>query len=462
MFAMRSVLVALVVLAAGCGDSDTTPSFTPLSSDGTHLRDADGRIVLMRGVNARVEGVFDVTFDDGRMALEPIPPLTAEDCTRMRSIGFNHLRLPINWSGIEPVRGEYNESYLQAVDAAVNCAGDAGLYVIVDLHQDAYSKEIGEDGAPLWAIVPPPEMLLEGPLEDLEARRTSAQVEKAFASFFDENDAHGLQADFNNMLRVVGARYAEHPAVVGFEIFNEPVIGAELLNKFHFAAAAALREAAPNKLVFFEPPAYRNFLDFQPLSAEPFPVSGAVYSPHMYTYVFGDAESSLQALTKADLKAGVDNARAEATAWGTPLYIGEYGIGPNMTNSNLWMQYQQELTDEYLASSAFWLWKEDSQGSWGVFDKVGDDWVERPQMLNWISRIYPQHIAGKDVALAYDGITRTMTLTSSGSGTHVVYVPEANASSFTATCDGTAQTPTRDAATGTIEVSCSGTLVVAP
>src|SRR5262249_1547283 len=153
---------------------------TPLSSDGTHLRDAAGRIAVLRGVNARIEGVFDVTFDDGRTPLEPIPPLDATDCTRMRALGFDLLRLPINWSGIEPTRDSFDEAYLDRVDAAVRCAADAGVYVLIDLHEDAYSKEIGEDGAPLWAIQPPPAMLLQGPLTDLGDRRTSAQVTAAF------------------------------------------------------------------------------------------------------------------------------------------------------------------------------------------------------------------------------------------------------------------------------------------
>ena len=77
------------------------------------------------GVNARIEGIFDVTFDDGRVPLEPIPVLTAGDCTRMRQLGFNLLRLPINWSAIEPTRGNYDAAYLDAVQAAVDCAADA-------------------------------------------------------------------------------------------------------------------------------------------------------------------------------------------------------------------------------------------------------------------------------------------------------------------------------------------------
>ena len=319
----------------GCGGS-SPPSFSPLSTDGRHFRDGAGKVVILRGVNARIEGVFDVTFDDGRVALESLPELTAEDCRRMRALGFNLLRLPINWSGIEPQQGEYDQAYLAAVDAAVACAADAGLFVLVDLHQDAYSKEIGEDGAPLWAIVPPPEELLEGPLEDLAERRVSDQVEKAFASFFDPTDAAGLQLAFIAVLELVAARYADNPAVVGFEIFNEPVIGADELDPFHFAAAAAIRAAAPAKLIFFEPPTIRNFIDYQPLAAAAFPVTGAVYSPHIYTFVFtGDG---LEDVTKADLRPSVEAARAEAEAWATPLFVGEWGIGPDAPNADLWIQ----------------------------------------------------------------------------------------------------------------------------
>lgn len=454
-----------MTIALGCGGGDTGPSGwtgSPFGSDGRHLRDADGRIVLLRGVNARIEGLFDVSFDDGRTPLEPIPPLTATDCTRMRQLGFNLLRLPINWSGIEPSRGQYDAAYLDAVQAAVDCARAAELYVLIDLHQDAYSKEIGEDGAPLWAIVPPPEQLLEGPLEDLEARRVSEQVQLAFESFFDVNDAAGLQADFIAMLRHVAARFGDDPAVVGFELFNEPVATLEQTEAFHFRAAAAVREEAPDKLIFFEPPAIRNLVDFQPLAGAPFPTEGAVYSPHIYTFVFGNNPTALENLTYESLRPSVDAARAEADAYATPLFIGEFGIGPDMPNADNWMAWQAELHDEFLASNAFWVWKEDSQARWGVHDKVGDVWQERPQIVGWISRIYPQRIAGRDVSLRYDSATGVMTLHTSGSGNHVVYIPEAAAATAVATCNGSNLALVRDDATGTAEVACSGELVVSP
>lgn len=457
---MSGLLV--VMWSIGCGSGGASSSFSPLTTDGAHLRDDRGRIVLLRGVNARVEGVFDVTFDDGRVALEPIPALTDADCLRMRQLGFNSLRLPINWSGIEPVQGQYDAGYLSQVDRAVECAANAGLLVVIDLHQDAYSKHIGEDGAPLWAIVPEPEMLLEGPLTDLQDRRLSAQVAAAFASFFAAGDPHGLQAAFIAMLEHVAARYADHPKVVGIELFNEPDIGAELLDPFQLAAAEAVRRAAPDKLVFFEPPALRNLIDFQPLADRPFPVAGAVYSPHMYTFVFGNQESSLADLTKDALRPSVDNARAEANAHGTPLYLGEFGIGPTRTNADKWIGWQAELHDEFLASNAFWLWKEESQGSWGVHEKVGDGWEERPQVVGWVSRPQAHRIAGSDVSVRYDYVARTLEVEARDpSGVpHEIYVPEDGA--WSATCAGAPVELARDSATGVAAVECDGALRVGP
>lgn len=181
-------------LCSACGDdSSSAVSPRPLSSDGTHLRDDRGRIALLRGINARINGIFDVSFSDGRVALEPIPELTDEDCQRMRQLGLDFLRLPINWSGYEPTQGAYSDEYLARVDAAVQCAARAGMLVMIDLHQDAYSKEIGEDGAPLWAISPAPTELLQGPLTDLGERRLSAQTTAAFNTFFDPADPAGVR-----------------------------------------------------------------------------------------------------------------------------------------------------------------------------------------------------------------------------------------------------------------------------
>jgi endoglycosylceramidase len=337
---------------------------------------------------------------------------------------------------------------------------------VVDLHQDAYSKEIGEDGAPLWAIQPPPDMLLEGPLTDLGSRRTSLQVSRAFDTFFADGDPSGLQADFARMIAHVAARWADHPAVIGFEIFNEPTVGFALVDNFHKRTAVAVRAAAPGKLVFFEPSAIRNFTDGVPTAEAPFPTEGAVYAPHIYTFVFRADQTAMENLMPSDLEGSVVAARAEADAWGTPLWVGEYGVGPGTINADLWMGVENELFDRHLASRAFWLWKEQSQGAWGVYEWDGATWTERPQVVSWISRIRAERIAGRVIENRWDRTSRALALSieagSAGGVPHIIYVPEAAAATFTATCDGAPLTAPRDAATGRVELACDGALAVNP
>jgi endoglycosylceramidase len=444
------VRVAVLAILAACSSDPHRTS--PLWSDGTNLRDDQGRIAVLRGVNARVDGVFDVTFSDGRTALEPIPALDDTDCTRMHELGLDFLRLPINWSAIEPAQGMYDDAYLGRVDAAVQCAARASVYVMIDLHEDAYSKEIGEDGAPLWAIQPAPAMVLQGPLTDLGTRRTSQQVNDAFNTFFAAGDPSGLQAAFDDMLDHVARRWADDPAVIGFELYNEPPVGDDLVDEFSTRAAARVRAAAPDKLVMFEPSALRNLVDFAPKAKAPFPVANTVYAPHVYTYVFAPGQTALMNLDPANLEASVSGARDEAKAWHTPLMIGEYGIGPTDPNADLWMQTEATLHDRYLASDAFWVWKEESQASWGMFDHSGTAWTERPQVVAWLSRPHAARLAGTVIANEYDGAAHTLHVETHGGGEHSIYVP----SGYSVTCNGAAMS----AGTGFVDVACNGMLDV--
>src|SRR6185369_11998671 len=111
--------------------------------------------------------------------------------------------------------------------------------------------------------------------------------------------------------------------------------------------------AAPDKLVMFEPPALRNFTDFIPMPKAPFPIAGAVYSPHVYTFVFQPDHHAFETATPEKLEPSVAAARDEATALKTPLWIGEYGGGPDTDPQNdLWMHAQGQLHDRYFASDA--------------------------------------------------------------------------------------------------------------
>lgn len=416
MIRRAALLIALSTVACA-GDDATDPPETnapcgrparkgsPLGEHCGQLIDEAGRVVLLRGVNARVEGLFDVSFDDGRKALEEIPSYSAEDAQAMRDWGFDSLRLPINWSGIEPTKdGGFDSNYLDRVEQVLDLSHAAGLRVLLDLHQDAYSKEIGEDGAPLWAIVPPPTKLLEGPLTDLEDRRLSKQVLDAFDTFFGEGaDGTFLRERFTQMAVHVMQRFGDHPAVIGLEIFNEPIATIEGIDRLNAAAYAAIRAAAPKKLYLFEPSSTRNVLDTAPLPEAPLgPMSG--YAPHVYTLAFVSTDAQKQAMTKATLRTSNENARLEADAWQAPLVITEWGFDPNAIKASEYFTWQSELQEEHAASAFFWVWKERSQGNWGCFDfdPATQEFSERTALKQTLARVRPMAVAGWPTRIDFD------------------------------------------------------------
>jgi endoglycosylceramidase len=421
--------------------------------DGRALRVVDGRLVdkagreiTLRGVNARAAGVFDVTFDDGRLPLEAIPTFDAGDVERMRDLGFNLLRLPINWSALEPVRGRYSRSYLRRIAKVVALCGKRDVSVLLDFHQDAFSKEIGQDGAPRWVLDlllgPDGYPYLGGPLEDLTARRLAPHTLQAFTRF-DANE-HGVQDLFGKAAAVVAKRFRRSRAVVGYEIMNEPLAtpdatGEAQLLALHVRVAEAIRRVDGKHLVVFEPNTLRNFLNEAPKPAAPFPDPRAIYAPHIYTYVF-DGKTFTGDTT--ELASSMQKAAEEAAAWGVPLLVGEYGIDPTHPLANEWITASLDLQDQLRAHSTFWLWEEISSGHWGLFEgESSDAGGDRPERVRALSRPYARAVPGRVLEHTVDPATSALHLRwrANGPGDVAIFVaPRRFPNGVAIACDGAA------------------------
>ncbi|RHX89458.1 glycoside hydrolase family 5 protein [Leptospira stimsonii] len=134
-----------------------------------HFAGKDGTIYQLRGVNlsgsakvpSKPDGTthFDqtLTFYNHRNVSFVGRPLeesqAGEHFDRLRKWGFNFLRFIITWEAIEHKGpGKYDTEYIDYIERMVSLAGQKGLYLFIDPHQDVWSRFTGGDGAPGWTL----------------------------------------------------------------------------------------------------------------------------------------------------------------------------------------------------------------------------------------------------------------------------------------------------------------------
>lgn len=176
-----TVLAALALAVASCaGDAPVREPLPPdrVTTDLTHLKDSQGRYLFLHGVNlsgstkapktvdgkvlaptdlrlANNTGVpsyvgkpWDVTgcafAADGTFDPSSEPTCeAAKEIKKLRRVGFNVFRFLLNWEGIEPLqRGQYDQAYLQTIAKHVGIAEHYGVYLLLDMHQDSYSRHL--------------------------------------------------------------------------------------------------------------------------------------------------------------------------------------------------------------------------------------------------------------------------------------------------------------------------------
>lgn len=139
---------------------------SPLMFDiaGARFIDDRGRHAILRGVNlggdSKVpwpDGGTDrpSDFSDHRTVSFIGRPFPLEEADvhlgRIKSWGFNVLRLLTTWEAVEHAGpGDYDQAYLDYFETICRKAGEHGLAVFVDFHQDVWSRMSGGDGAPGW------------------------------------------------------------------------------------------------------------------------------------------------------------------------------------------------------------------------------------------------------------------------------------------------------------------------
>lgn len=459
---------------AGGSGAGSLPWLHARRGDEAGLYDALGRQVLLRGVNFNHLGDYFETHP----TLPSVAPLGDDDWDDAAALGTGVIRLVTSWSAWQPERGAFDEAYLAKVRAAIAAANDRGVYVVVDMHQDAWSRHIytpvdevcpegthhqrGWDGAPAWATFTDGE-----PTCTPGGREDSPAVIRAWESFYA--DREGIRTELSALWARIAAELAHEPGVAGFDLINEPGNGASGtatqagLTAFYRDTITAIRAAeaevgGPGHALFFEPSVYAVIPDTD-LHDDP----NLVFAPHNYFESIVKGAGLLDASFAAFAGLAAD--------FGMTLWIGEYGSFSDAETNAKWLARFAALEDAAPgAGSAWWQWEQACGDPHSVQYPPSPEWLEAQQAtcgdarftpIPCVERAYPRAVPGRLLAIEGEPcaghlVVRGETLTS---GTADLWVPSSAAPVVTGEGLG-AITPRQVPGGWRVDVEAAGTYVI--
>lgn len=320
------------------------------------LRDAHGHALFLRGINVHEAAKYHP---------DHIIPLTDEEIALLVDGGFNMVRLLTHWEAIEPSDGGFDDAYLGRYANEVTRLTAAGLYVVIDMHQDLWGPPFG-NGAPGWAC---PDEIKEGYQPDSPwwTNYFSDQVSGCFDRFWEDP---GLQDRFAAAWARVAAAVCDNRRVIGFDLLNEPWPASrlgeedfdrEILYRFYRRVAARIERACPGRVMFLEPSRAYDFGLVTPFELEPGDRTRVALAPHHYPPAVhepgpgydGDAtalEEGFLALYRGYLDAGV------------PLWVGEYGGITSNPGFEAYLQDLHAIFYRHGVGSALWAYSLGDEG----------------------------------------------------------------------------------------------------
>ena len=378
---VRGTAIALVVLACGLIASAATADAAKLKplhavrGKKAAIRDGNGRQVILRAMNV-------TALQDNYLVNPNLPsgaPVTNTDLAQMQAMGTNSIRLVISWSALEPQRGHLSTGYVKKIKDIVSRAANYGIYTIIDMHNDGWSKYVstrrgakcprglrpthGWDGAPKWATFTDGKTTC---IKSAAAGKRSAAVKAAWTNFW--KNRNGIRKALTKTWGKLAGALAKQPAVAGYDILNAPDGGnlsrskqVRLTSRFDAKTIKAIRRAEKRRhgrrhIIFFEP----NITWRQSGMNRGSPKPGftrdrnIVFAPHLY----GGAShgSPTQAQLRKKLARESRQIAKRAKAYKTTVWIGEWTVDMG-SNEAAKLGLQRSIQEKYRWGGAWWQWE---------------------------------------------------------------------------------------------------------
>lgn len=409
-----ALAVSGVLVASSCAGvpARVDPGGRPVPVERRFLRDEDGRALVLQGINvsarAKSPPYLPVDIDpDGMVELR-------------RRLGFNHVRLLLQWRAVEPEPGRYDDTYLDAVAERIRWAHAAGLYVILDMHQDLWGDwdpdVDGEgNGAPAWATRTDGASRI--PLPDGSPWWLNAiqpPVMAAFDSFWRDTD---LQDAYADMWAHVASRLGSEPGVLGYDLMNEPYPGSDpagfeagRLAPMYRRTIAAIRAVDTERWIFLEPMSFginQGLASGMPPIDDPRPGEDRLaWYPHFYPE--GDLDDGVWDGRVAQFDLWRLHRVLEADRLGMPVLAGEFGLSGRVVGAEAYLRRFIADVEDIGSGWSYWSYDRAGPGGWSPLRRDGS---LEPRIAAALVRPFPMATAGDPVEYGFDPATRTLRVT---------------------------------------------------
>ena len=199
------------------------------------------------------------------------------------------------------------------------------------------------------------------------ARDLAPAVATAYSNFYTDRD--GIQTELVRTWAFVAAAFAGEPAVAGYDLFNEPGIGANppvssalLLGRYYDAAITAIRDAETAAggfphLAFFGPSVLWSGLGFDVAPPPGFTTDRhLVFAPHPYSEsITMDQDFGLRI---ASIERNLTVSSRAAASYGAALWVGEWGWFGDPAVDGAKVQRFVAAQNRLGIGGAFWVWRQ--------------------------------------------------------------------------------------------------------
>ncbi|NRQ32886.1 cellulase family glycosylhydrolase [Nonomuraea sp. NN258] len=422
------LIMAIAALAVVAGGGVASATRDVPDANRRYVTDDLGRALYLHGFN---------TASSAKGAPDALPKLTEPDIDReYRDMGTNFVRFLIQWRAVEPSPGTYDTKYLDKVAERVRWYAKRGYHVMLDMHQDLWGNGItpagvAGNGAPGWAThtdgLPVATEHFTWEMYYLEPG-----VIRAFDHFWNTTGEHPELMDrYAKAWKAVAQRFKDDPAVLGYDLMNEPwggsVQGATFetgpLATLYRKTIAEIRSVDEDNWIFLEPQAVG--VNWGLPSALPYfddPRGGPdkiAFAPHVYPLPLDlgdDYTDGSKEWTDRTLGWWRDNTLRTAERMRAPILLGEFGLDMTRPGAADLVGKLVDLSDQLGMGRAYWSRDE---GSWGPYDDKG----EPTALVPAYTRAYPRAVGGVPQALKYGDKSLTLTFDANETGPTEFYLP---------------------------------------